>query len=214
MSTTGILLVGGVVCFLILFILYLAGKSKKRTVINALQDNSINKIVSINGLCDAINASDDLSQLNILKLMGLSLSSFSNVSHLIKNNPQDVREKVKKVYIKSNMYIFNFFRTCVYKEYSADSPSIFGKQIFFYTNTDNVDEILRIYSIVTDKFGDCLVQDGDKPFTRQNLEDISMGFVILQKDECHAVWLFKDLTFRLQYHTNPPKQFVINIMQK
>lgn len=215
MSTIVILLIVGAVCFLILFILISADKkSKKDNVIKPLQDKSINKIDSIDELCDFINASEDLSKLNIFKLIDLSLSSFSNASHLIKDNPQDVREKVKEVYIKSNLNIFKLFTTCVYKEYSDDSSSGFKKQTFFYTNIDNIDEILRIYSIITDKFGDCLIRDDSKPFIRENLENISKGYVVSEKDECHAIWLFKDLTFRLQYHTKPSKQFVINILQK
>ena len=173
-----------------------------------------NRINSINDLCDFISFSEDLSELNIFKLMNLSLSSFSHASHLIKDNSQDLREKVKEVYIKTNLKIFNFFTSYVYKEYSDDSSSGAKKQTFFYTNTDNIDEIFKIYSILVDKFGECIISDDVKAFTRENIENISKGYVFSEKDECHAIWIFKNLTFRLQYHTKPAKQFVINILQK
>lgn len=214
MNVLIVFLIVATVCFLILFILLAKQKGNQKD--NSSVPSSANSkiISSIDELCDYIKSSEDLSKLNILKLMDLSLFTFSNASNLIKDNPQDVREKVSQVYIKLNLNIFQLFTACVYKEYSDDSTSGYKKQIFFYTNSDNVDEILRIYSLITDKFGDCLIMDDSKPFNAETVGDISKGFVTSRLDECHAIWIFKDLTFRLQYHTEPSKRFLINILYR
>lgn len=195
-------------------IFILNSKKVNKVAINKTPSTNQNFVHSIEELCDLINNCDNLADLNILKLFNLSIYEFNNVSNMIKDNPQDIREKVKSVFIKTNVNIMSSFTECVYKEYAADSKSGFKKQTFFYTISDNCDNIMRIYSIISEKFGDCIYREGDAKFSFENIEKIANGKTKFEKDECHAIWLFKDLTFRLQYHTNPAKKFVLNILQK
>ena len=214
MGTTSILIIISIISFIIPLFFILKSKKNNKVEIKKTTPSNQNFVHSIEGLCDLINNTDNLADLNILKLFNLSIYEFNNASNMIKDNPQDVREKVKSVFIKTNINILNSFTKCVYKEYSDDSSSGFKKQTFLFTITDNCDNIMRIYSIITEKFGDCYYREGDAKFSIENIEKIANGKTKSEKDECHAIWLFKDLTFRLQYHINPAKQFVLNILQK
>lgn len=186
--------------------------------IPAIFHNSENEIVEyldynqISDLIDFSNTIKNEDKINILKLLNLPLSNFKNVSSYISQNPNDVRNGVKEVYIKGNLNIFSVFESCVLKILENGS-----KEYHLYVETSDINKIVDIYENLSLSFG-VGIYDDRRANTFQDIskiKEIANGYVSSPEEECHAMWSINDVfTIWLSYHVSPLKQFSLLIDEK
>ena len=169
-------------------------------------------ISKVEGLVEFSEAISSTCDTNILKLLNLSFGKFHDVSQHIPENPQDVENGVVKVYIKTNIYLFTTFHTCVLKVYNNGD-----KQYFLYTTTKNVQQIINIYETLSSVLGigvyDNRVRNSFRDISK--IKDIAEGFSFSVSDECHAMWRINEVhTIWLNYHVNPLQQLVLSIDER
>lgn len=169
--------------------------------------------MNLEQFCAHIMSTKDFSSLNIFKLLVLDLYSFNDVSSYIKNNPQDIKEKVQSVYYKEGVF-FDIFKHCIFKTFLYSPSNYYNKQLFFYSKEmSNANLVLNTYSVIKNILGESYPMK-NKQFTTDNVNNIVNGHVFPEDDECHEAWKFDGFLFRLQFHITPPRQFVVNLMQK
>ena len=186
--------------------------------ITALFQNSENKSVEyleynqISDLLDFSNTIKNEDKINILKLLNLPLSNFTNASSYISKNPNDVRNGVKEVYIIGNLNIFGVFESCVLKILENGS-----KEYHLYVETSDINKIVDIYENLSLSFG-IGIYDDRRANTFQDIskiKEIANGYVSSPEEECHAMWSINDVfTIWLSYHVSPLQQFSLLIDEK
>ncbi|MFT4168937.1 MAG: TIR domain-containing protein [Dysgonomonas sp.] len=169
-------------------------------------------ISQIEGIAEFSGAISSIQDINILKLLNLSFSEFFDASQHISENPQDVENGVVKVYIKTNLYLFKTFHTCVLKVYDNGD-----KQYLLYTTTKDIQQIINIYETLSSVLGigvyDNRIRNSFRDISK--IKDIADGFSFSESDACHAMWRINDVyTIWLNYHVNPLQQLVLSIDER
>jgi len=152
------------------------------------------------------------SEINILKILELPLSNFTDATSYIDDNPNDKNNGVIAVYIKHDLKLFGIFDYCVHKIYNNGD-----KHYFFYTTTSDVEQIIDTSNILYDNLGvglyDNRIRHSFKDISQ--IKDIANGFCSSERDECQTMWYINNLrTVFLTYHTNPLRQFTLLIKEK
>ncbi|MFT4073647.1 MAG: TIR domain-containing protein [Dysgonamonadaceae bacterium] len=168
-----------------------------------------NKSLSLTSFCQDLYTD---SEVNILKLLKLSLSCFTDATKYIDDNPNDKKNGVIAVYIKQNLKLFEAFDSCAHKIYKNGD-----KQYFLYTTTTDIEQITNISNILYEFLGiglyDNRVRYSFKDINQ--IENIANGFCSSVRDECQTMWTINNKhTLHLTYHINPLQQFVLSIDEK
>lgn len=181
----------------------------KQKVAPNFPDFNKNKGLSLDKFCQTLSTD---SEINILKVLELPLSNFTNATKYIDNNPNDRMNGVIAVYIKYNLKLFGVFDSCVHKIYNNGD-----KQYFLCTTTSDVEQIIDISKTLCDNLGVWLYDNRIRYSFKDisQIEDIANGFCSSERDECQTMWYINNLrTVFLTYHTNPLQQFTLLINEK
>lgn len=183
---------------------------KQKTISNFIIRNNISKNnPSLEEFCNILKIN---SNLNVLKILQLSLSSFVNATTYIEDNPEDKNNGVVAVYVKNAINLFDTFEYCVHKVFDNGD-----KQYLFYITTTDVQRIVNISNILYENLGIGLYDNRVKYSFKDinQIEDIACGYCTSDKDECSTMWLINDrFTLLLSYFVNPLQQFVLSIEEK
>ncbi len=166
--------------------------------------------MTIEKLCELLNSD---TKINLLKILNMPLEGFIKATQAqIDANPDDKKGGVVEVYIAKKIRLFNLFDHCIIKIYKEGN-----KQFLFYTTTSDAKQVSSFANTLYNKLGDGLFYEEKYNSFRDfdKIENIANGFCTSERDDCDTIWtLENNFSIWLNYHVNPLKQFVFQILEK
>lgn len=196
---TSIIIVSAIlILFVIGLIVKLSGNNTPQPVI---KNSFISQSDFFKDFLKTLKDSSTLNDFNFLKALGINIFEFTNVTSQISKNIQDKRAGVESAFLSEKRF-FDIFDRCIIKNYAP--LKTFKYQYIFYTQTTNIEQILKYKNILIEFLGEPI--EVNNVFESEQILDIINGFKSSSKDDLYLRWIIGNVEILYQYTAIPQQQ--------